>query len=62
MKCLAYSIKSDSDQEHDPEVKQTTVHLNDIKLKTTNENRENERYILCRYNIYTNTTNMWWML
>ncbi|XP_076094696.1 uncharacterized protein LOC143065171 isoform X5 [Mytilus galloprovincialis] len=37
------SIKSDSDQEHDPEVKQTTVHLNDIKLKTTNENRENER-------------------
>ncbi|XP_071158291.1 LOW QUALITY PROTEIN: band 4.1-like protein 5 [Mytilus edulis] len=37
------SIKSDSDQEHDPEVKQTTVHLNDLKLKTTNENRENER-------------------
>ncbi|XP_063421912.1 band 4.1-like protein 5 isoform X5 [Mytilus trossulus] len=39
------SIKSDSDQEHDPEVKQTTVHLNDLKLKTTNENRENERII-----------------
>ncbi|XP_052091667.1 band 4.1-like protein 5 isoform X3 [Mytilus californianus] len=37
------SIKSDSDQEHDQEVKQTTVHLNDLKLKTTNENRENER-------------------